>query len=88
MRYAGFFEAAYVALVVHRRRPALTNRYFSLLCGYIGAKFNLRGRFLWRPTVLCPTMPGLFASLVSDLRALTSQDLHLDQLISRSMKTR
>ena len=75
---AGFFEAAYDALE-ELGGDHLTNRYFNLLSGFID-KFNLRYD-LRRPCVLCPTLPGLFASLVSDLRALTSQDLHLDQLI-------
>ena len=75
---AGFFEAAYDALE-ELGGDHLTNRYFNLLSGFID-KFNLRYD-LRRPCVLCPTLPGLFASLVSDLRALTSQDLHLDQLM-------
>ena len=57
----------------------LTNRYFNLLTLFID-KFSLRYD-LRRPCVLCPTLPGLFASLVRDLRVLTSQDLHLDQLM-------
>ena len=57
----------------------LTNRYFNLLTGFID-KFSLRYD-LRRPCVLCPTLPGLFASLVRELRALASQDLHLDQLM-------
>ena len=55
----------------------LTNRYFKLLTDFID-KFSLRYE-LRRPCVLCPTLPGLFASLVRDLRALASQDQHLDQ---------
>ena len=31
--------------------------------------------------MLCPTLTGLFASLVRDLRAIASQDPHLDQLM-------
>jgi hypothetical protein len=31
--------------------------------------------------MLCPTLPGLFSSLVRDLRALTAKDAHLDALM-------
>jgi len=57
----------------------LANRYFNLLAAFID-KFSLRYD-LRRPCVLCPTLPGVFASLIRDLRALTSQDPHLDQLM-------
>ena len=57
----------------------LTNRYFNLLTAFID-KFSLRYD-LRRPCVLCPTLPGVFASLVRDLRSLASQDLHLDRLM-------
>ena len=30
---------------------------------------------------MCPTLPGVFASLVRDLRVLASQDAHLDALM-------
>ena len=33
------------------------------------------------PCILCPTLPGVFASLVHDLRAITSQDMYLDSLM-------
>ena len=71
-----FFEAAHDALE-DLGGDELTNRYFKLLTGFID-KFSLRYE-LRRPCVLCPTLPGLFASLVRDLRALASQDQHLDQ---------
>ena len=57
----------------------LSNRYFNLLSGFID-KFSLRYD-LRRPCMLCPTLPGVFASLVGDLRALTNQDPHLDALM-------
>lgn len=57
----------------------LSNRYFNLLTGFID-KFSLRYD-LRRPCTMCPTLPGVFASLVRDLRALTSQDAHLDALM-------
>ena len=39
------------------------------------------------PCILCPTLPGVFASLVRDLQALTSQDPHLDGLM-KDLRTR
>ena len=71
-----FFEAVHEALE-QLSGDELTNRYFNLLTAFIG-KFSLRYD-LRRPCVLCPTLPGLFASLVRDLRALASQDPTLDQ---------
>ncbi len=73
-----FFEAAHDALE-GLGGDALANRYFNLLAAFID-KFNLRYD-LRRPCVLYPTLPGLFASLIRDLRALTSQDPHLNQLM-------
>ncbi len=57
----------------------LSNRYFNLLSGFID-KYSLRYD-LRRPGILCPTLPGVFASLVRDLRAITSKDSHLDSLM-------
>lgn len=75
---AGFFEAAYDSLE-ELGGDELTNRYFNLLAGFID-KFSLRYD-LRRPCILCPTLPGVFASLVRDLRTLTNQDPHLDALM-------
>lgn len=73
-----FLEAAHEALegLGHDR---LSNRYFILLEQFVD-KFSLRYD-LRRPCILCPTLPGIFASLVSDLRAQTQQDAHLDTLM-------
>ena len=73
-----FLEAAHPALD-DLGGDELTNRYFNLLSGFID-KFSLRYD-LRRPCILCPTLPGVFASLVRDLRALTNQDPHLDALM-------
>ena len=70
-----FLEAAHPALD-DLGGDELSNRYFNLLTAVID-KFSLRYD-LRRPCILCPTLPGIFASLVRDLRALTSQDPHLD----------
>ena len=74
----GFFETMHDALE-EMGGDELTNRYFNLLSGFID-KFSLRYD-LRRPCILCPTLPGVFASLVRDLRALTNQDPHLDALM-------
>jgi hypothetical protein len=57
----------------------LTNHYFNLLAAFI-EKYSLRYD-LRRPCTLCPTLPGVFASLVRDLRALAGADPHLDTLM-------
>jgi len=73
-----FMEAAYDAFEEHGG-DSLSNRYFNLLTDFID-KYSLRYD-LRRPCILCPTLPGMFANLVRDLRALTSQDPHLNMLI-------
>lgn len=55
------------------------NLYFNLLNAFI-TKFSLRYD-LRRPCTLCPTLPGIFASLVRDLRSLSSQDSELDEIM-------
>lgn len=57
----------------------LSNNYFNLLEGFI-RKFSLRYD-LRRPCTLCPTISGMFTSLVGSLRTLTSQDAHLANLM-------
>src|SRR5882672_131937 len=74
----GFFEAAHYALD-ELGGDNLSNRYFNLIAAFI-ERFSLRYD-LRRPCILCPTLPGVFASLVRDLRALTNQDPHLDALM-------
>lgn len=74
----GFLEAAHEVLE-DLGGDELTNRYFNLLATFI-EKYSLRYD-LRRPCVLCPTLPGVFASLIRDLRALASQDPHLDKLM-------
>jgi hypothetical protein len=73
-----FLETAHSALD-ELAGDELSNRYFNLLTGFID-KFSLRYD-LRRPCTLCPTLPGVFASLVRDLRALTGRDAHLDALM-------
>lgn len=58
---------------------ALSNPYFNLLSEFV-KKFSLRYD-LRRPCTLCPTLPGMFASLIYDLRTLTVTNAHLDGLM-------
>jgi len=73
-----FLEAAHQALDDLLGDP-LSNGYFNLLVGFI-EKYSLRYD-LRRPCTLCPTLSGVFASLIRDLRLLTGQDAHLDALM-------
>ncbi len=77
----GFFEAVHGVLEEWEEpgNDKLTNRYFNLLAAFI-EKFSLRYD-LRRPCILCPTLTGVFANLVRDLRALASTDPHLDALM-------
>jgi len=76
--FVAFLEAAHSALD-ELAGDELSNRYFNLIAGFI-EKFSLRYD-LRRPCTLCPTLTGVFASLVRDLRVLTGQDAHLDALM-------
>jgi hypothetical protein len=73
-----FFEETHASLE-ELGGDELSNHYFNLLAAFID-KFSLRYD-LRRPCFLCPTLPGVFASLVRDLRALTTQEPHLDALM-------
>lgn len=73
-----FLESAHSALD-ELAGDELSNRYFNFLANFID-KFNLRYD-LRRPCTLCPTLPGVFASLVRDLRVVSAQDAHLDALM-------
>ncbi len=73
-----FFEEAHSALD-ELAGDELSNRYFNLLATFID-KFNLRYD-LRRPCTLCPTLPGVFASLVRDLRVVSARDAHVDALM-------
>lgn len=77
----GFFESVHGVLESFEESEGdtLTNRYFTLLTGFI-EKYSLRYD-LRRPCILCPTLPGVFASLVRDMRALAGTDSHLDTLM-------
>jgi hypothetical protein len=59
---------------------SLSNSYFNLLFSFV-QKFSLRYDLV-RPCTLTPTLQGMFASLLRDLRIATSQDPHLDSLMT------
>lgn len=72
-----FFEAAF-EILEDLQGDELANRYFGLLCAFI-EKYSL-GYSLRRPCALSPTLPGMFADLMSALKRLTSTDEHLAAL--------
>ena len=74
-----FLENAH-AVLEDLAGDALSNHYFLLLAAFI-EKFSLRYD-LRRPCILCPTLPGVFASLLGDLRSLVAQDEHLSTLMT------
>ena len=74
----GFLEAAFDSLEEFGG-DELSNTYFGLLESVI-QKYSLRYD-LRRPCLLCPTVPGVFANLMRDLRDATSQNPHLDGLM-------
>jgi hypothetical protein len=73
-----FLEAAHGTLEDMGDDP-LANRYYNLLSNFL-EKFSLRYD-LRRPCLLCPTLPGVFAGLVRELRVTTSNDAHLNTLM-------
>jgi len=73
-----FLEASH-AVLEDLGGDTLSNGYFSLLAAFID-KFSLRYD-LRRPCQLYPTLPGVFSSLVRDLKEATRQDAHLDGLM-------
>jgi hypothetical protein len=75
-----FFERAFSVLEeTGDEGELLANRYFGLLTAFV-EKFSLRYD-LRPPCLLSPTLPGLFSNLLRDLRAVTSQNSHLDRLM-------
>jgi len=71
-----FFEAAHDVLDDFGG-DALSNRYFNLLSGFI-EKFSLRYD-LRRPCMICPTLPGVFASLIRALSSLADRDSNVSK---------
>jgi hypothetical protein len=73
-----FIERAH-AVVLDLGGDALANRYFTLVETFL-TKFSLRYD-LRRPFTLHPTLPGVFARLVTELKAVTRTDAHLNRLM-------
>jgi hypothetical protein len=73
-----FLEGAHTILDDLGGDP-LSNHYFNLVTAFVD-KFSLRYD-LRRPCTLCPTLPGVFASLVRDLKIITGQNANLDKLM-------
>jgi len=73
-----FLERAHVVVVDLGGDP-LANRYFVLVEEFL-TKFSLRYD-LRRPFSLHPTLPGVFARMVTELKAITNADAHLQQLM-------
>ena len=74
-----FLERAH-DILVELGGDALSNCYFNRLTSFID-KYSLRYD-LRRPCQLCPTLPGVFASLVREIRLLANQDAHLNGLMN------
>lgn len=74
----GFFERAH-NVVVDLGGDPLVNRYFLLIVAFLD-KFSLRYD-LRQPFSLNPTLPGVFACLIRDLRDATYQDATLHPLM-------
>ena len=73
-----FFERAHGVVADLGNNP-LANRYFSLTEAFLG-KYSLRYD-LRHPFSLNPTLPGVFARLIRELKEATSQDVELDPLM-------
>jgi hypothetical protein len=73
-----FLENAY-SIIEDVGGDPLANYYFTLLSDFI-EKFSLRYD-LRRPCELCPTIQGVFANLMRDLRLATGRDAYLDSLM-------
>jgi hypothetical protein len=73
-----FLEAAH-GILEDLGNDQLANRYYNLLSDFL-EKFSLRYD-LRRPCALCPTLPGVFSSLMRDLRRMASEDAHLNGLM-------
>ena len=71
-------ESAFAIVSSYGDEP-FSNRYFLLVEQFL-TKFSLRYD-LRRPFSLHPTLPGIFARLIGDLRVATSQDVALSLLM-------
>lgn len=74
-----FFEESHT-IIDDVAGGGLSAFYFDLLSGFLD-KYSIRYD-LRLPCKLCPTLPGIFASLVRDLRFVADQDDHLGAFLS------
>ncbi len=74
-----FFETAYDVLNDLGGKQ-LSNQFFDLLTKFLD-KFSLRYD-LRRPFILCPTLPGVFSSLMGNLRVVANRDSHMSSLMN------
>lgn len=58
----------------------LSDPYFNFLSAFID-RFSLRYDLRF-PCILCPTLPGIFSSLIRDLKEITRADAHLSGLMT------
>jgi hypothetical protein len=77
-RLVKFFEDAH-EILEDIDADGLPDRYVNLLSAFL-RKYNSRYD-LRRPCVLCPTIPGLFSSVMHDLRDSASRDPHVGALL-------
>ena len=73
-----FLERAH-SVTVDLGGDPLANHYFVLVENFV-TKFSLRYD-LRRPFTLHPTLPGVFARMVTELKAVTNADAHLQRLM-------
>lgn len=73
-----FFEEAH-DVVSDLAGPEIAKSYANLLSAFV-EKFSLRYQ-LREPCVLCPTLPGIFATLFRELRLATRDDAHVSALL-------
>jgi hypothetical protein len=73
-----FFEESYKVLE-ELQGIELAGRYFELLSAFI-VKYSLRYS-LRQPCMLCPTLPGIFADLMFNLRERAATNEHLATLM-------
>jgi len=73
-----FFEHCYET-IEDLGGDCLSNIYFNQLASFID-KFSLRYD-LRRPCILCPTLPGVFSSLVRDIHVISNHNAHTRNLM-------
>ncbi len=67
-------------IVINIGDESYTNRYFTLVEKFL-KKFSLRYD-LRRPFHLCPTLPGMFSTLIKELRRIADNNDHLREMMN------